>query len=305
MTALLVLKQLGIMLLLIFTGAMCFKKKILDRETTKKMAKFLLVVVNSSVIITAYQQDFSASLLKGLLWTMLLSVISFTASIILSFFLVRTKNCDDSAVERFSMIYSNCGFMGIPLVQCILGADGVIYITAYLTIFNILVWSHGVMLYSNSEKGSIISGIKKAFTAPTCIATFVGFIFFVLKIRLHEIPLTALEYLSSMNTPLAMVVSGSTIAGAGIIHALKRPSVYFISFLKLILVPIVTIILVYFIPAPREAVQTVIIASACPSATTGTLFALTFNRNSEYASQIFSISTLLCAVTIPLIMLLC
>lgn len=300
--AIIVIRQLGIMLILILAGIICSKTNIVDKATTKKLSDLLLCVVNPMTILTAYQQPFSTEVFHGILWTLLLSAISFGLSIALSFVLIRTGNDSDKAVERCSMIYKNCGFMGIPLISSIFGSEGVVYLTAYLTMFNILVWSHGLMVMKGEKS---LRSLAQAFRSPAVIATLLGFALYVLKIQLPSIPLTALDYLGSMNTPLAMIIAGATIAVSKISPALKNKRFYYACALNLFAVPLITILATKFIPAPEIAYTTTVIASACPVATTCTLFAIKFDRNSEYASQLFSFTTLLCAVTIPVIALIC
>lgn len=298
--AIIVLKQLIIMLILIMFGIICSKTKIIEKDTNKKLSDLLLYIVSPTVIITAYQQPFKKEVFHGILWTLLLSCISIGLSIILSYLVIRTKDKGNRDIERFALIYNNCGFMGIPLIDSIFGSEGVIYLTAYLTIFNILVWSHGHM----SMKGQTdIKSLTKALKAPAVIATVIGFTLYATNIRLPEIVLKSLDYISGMNTPLAMLIAGSTIAVSKITPALKKPSVYYVTILSLFVFPLLTILSTRFIPAPEITYTTVAILSATPVAAIGTIFAVKYDKNSEYSSQIFSVTTILSAITIPLVAL--
>lgn len=298
--AIIVLKQLIIMLILIMFGIICSKTKIIEKDTNKKLSDLLLYIVNPMVILTAYQQPFKKEVFHGILWTLLLSCISMGIAIALSYLVIRTKDKGDRDIERFALIYNNCGFMGIPLINSIFGSEGVIYLTAYLTIFNILVWSHGHM----SMKGQMdVKSLTKAIKAPAVIATIVGFSLYALDLRLPEIVLKSLDYIGGMNTPLAMLIAGATIAVSKITPALKKPSVYYITVLSLFVVPLLTILATRFIPAPEVAYTTVAITAATPVATIGTIFAVKYDKDSEYASQLFSVTTILSAITIPLVAL--
>ena len=120
-----VLNQVIIMALLILTGVICYKTNIISSEASKSLSSLVLMVVNPIVIIVSYQVDFDKRLLKGLLLSLLFSVISMAAAIILSIIFLRKKG-ERLPLERFSCIYSNCGFMGIPLVKGVYGAEGVL-----------------------------------------------------------------------------------------------------------------------------------------------------------------------------------
>jgi len=231
-------------------------------------------------------------------------VISHAVSIALGTLLCgkgRGANRADASVERFAAAYSNCAFMGIPLIEAVYGTDGIFYLTAYIAVFNLLSWTHGVM--AMTEKMSLRSAVN-ALKAPTVIATALGLAMFFLQIRLPDIIMQPLNYISSLNTPLAMLISGITIARSDILAALKKPGIYLTGFIKLIAAPL----LVALIMAPMniEPVirDTIIISTACPTATMTIMFAARYGKNSVYAAEIFAVSTIASAVTIPFTLLI-
>ncbi|MBE6845948.1 MAG: AEC family transporter [Ruminococcus sp.] len=293
-----VLKQVIIMALLILTGVICYKSKVISKEATKSLSSLVLMVVNPIVIIVSYQVVFDSKLLKGLLIAVAFSVISMAAAIVLSHIFLRKKG-ECLPLERFSCIYSNCGFMGIPLVKGVYGAEGVFYLTAFVTVFNILVWTHGVFMMKGSFKPKMI---VRAMKTPAVIATVVGFLLFILKISVPETIFKTLSFLADMNTPLAMIAAGVTIAQTNILKSLKNIRLYQVSFVSLILVPAATAAIICLFPVESVVKGTVILASACPAAATGTLFAIKFKKDSFYASELFAVTTLLSIATLPVIM---
>jgi hypothetical protein len=149
--------------------------------------------------------------------------------------------------------------------------------------------------------------MSKSLVTPCIISVIIGVIFFAVGIRLPLFLSNAVDTIGSMNTPLAMLVAGVTIAQTNIFKALKKKRIYFITVLKLIVIPIVTMLIM--IPFAKLGVDekiymTMIIASACPTGASGTLFALRYNGNALYASELFGVTTFLSAITIPLIIIL-
>ena len=120
-----ILKQTIIMLILIMSGVLCAKTGIISKEANKDLSKFLLQVINPVVIFMSYQTDYKPELVRNLLITFGMSVLSFLIVIGASYILVRKKEDRDTEIERFSSVYSNCGFMGIPLVTALFGDEGV------------------------------------------------------------------------------------------------------------------------------------------------------------------------------------
>lgn len=295
-----ILKQIVIMFIILLIGLGCSLKGLITKEGNKQLSKVALYIVNPLLIFMSYQSEYSARLLKGLLWSFLLSGISFGVMIALSTLIISKKRPEHS-LERFSAVYSNCGFIGIPLIRGIYGDEGVLYLTAYITLFNILVWTHGYMTMKESRD---FKSFIKAATSPSVIAVFVGLIFYLMQIRLPEILHTSLQYVSDMNTPLAMLIAGSAAAQTNVLKALKNKGLYMVCAYKLFLLPIVAFALVQFLPAPHMVKMVVLIASACPVATTGTMFAIQFDKNPERCSEFFAVSTLLSGLTLPLVTML-
>jgi len=295
-----ILKQIVIMFIILLIGLGCSLKGLITKEGNKQLSKVALYIVNPLLIFMSYQSEYSARLLKGLLWSFLLSGISFGVMIALSTLIISKKRPEHS-LERFSAVYSNCGFIGIPLIRGIYGDEGVLYLTAYITLFNILVWTHGYMTMKESRD---FKSFIKAATSPSVIAVFIGLIFYLMQIRLPEILHTSLQYVSDMNTPLAMLIAGSAAAQTNVLKALKNKGLYMVCAYKLFLLPIVAFALVQFLPAPHMVKMVVLIASACPVATTGTMFAIQFDKNPERCSEFFAVSTLLSGLTLPLVTML-
>jgi len=296
-TGLLIGRQILIMFIILVIGAFCYLKGLITKEGTKQLSAVELQLVNPLLIFMSYQKEYNAKLLNGLLWSFVLSAVSFTVMILLSYVFIG-KNREDKDIERFATVYSNCGFIGIPLINGIYGTDGVLYLTAYVTFFNLLVWTHGYMTMKGERD---FSSFLKALRSPSVIAVFVGLICYLTNIRLPDVPKTAMQYVSDMNTPLAMLIAGATAAQTNILKALKKPAVYLVSSMKLLVFPACAFAVCRFLGAPQIVLMTVTIAAACPVATTGTMFAIRMDKKPELCSEFFTITTLLSALTLPLI----
>lgn len=293
--------QIAIMFILILIGVICYKVKLIDKEANKRLADLVLMLVNPFVIFVSYQREFDAGLLKGLLISLLLAMATHIFGIIVTLLMLPKKHHEaDISIERFAAIYSNCGFMGIPLVNGFFGGEGVFYLTAYITIFNLMVWTHGLITISGrTDKKSIL----KALVSPSVLSTFIGFICFICKLMLPDMVYQAFSYISATNTPLAMIVAGATIAQTNIIKLVSKIRIYYISFLKLLFIPIAMLLLFGLFDIPRTVMLTSVLAAACPTAVTLNLFSIRYGKNYLYSSEIFTVTTLLCAVTIPLVMI--
>ncbi len=308
------LNQIIVMFIIMIIGFICYKVKLIDEETNKKMSNILLMLVNPLIILVSYQREFTKELFNGLLISLLLGISTHLIAILVSYVLLRKKtmfgknNSDnkgetsksqDVSIERFSAIYSNCAFMGIPLVNGIFGSEGVFYLTAYITVFNILVWTHGiVMIAGKQDKKSTV----KMLLSPTIFATVFGFLLFIIQIKFPPNLLEAFTYISNINTPLAMIIAGVTIGQTNIMKAFSNLRLYYTAIIKLLIIPILLLLLYSRFSIDKTVLITSILAVSCPTAATGTLFALRFDKNALYASELFAITTIFSLGFIPLIM---
>ncbi|MDW2796128.1 AEC family transporter [Clostridium boliviensis] len=288
------------MFIILLIGAGAYKARIADEETGSRLTRVLLNIISPCVILLSYQIDYDKERLYGLAVTAILSFASFLIAIAVSGFAVPKDAGPDMAVERMSIVYSNCGFIGIPLIDGILGREGVFYMTAYLTVFNIFVWSHGIMLMSG--KSESMKKTIRSLINPSNAAIILGIFLFLTGIRLPEIFTEPVALIAGMNTPAAMLISGINLAQSDFLGGLKNKRTYIISIAKLIVVPGLTLLLLLAAGAERSISITILTAAACPSGAMGTMFALQYKRNGQYASNLLTITTALSLITIPAIM---
>jgi hypothetical protein len=293
-----IINQIIKMLLLMLAGYLCYRLKLIDQQGNQALANLLLMVINPIVAIMALQTDFRPELVSGLLLSYLLAFITHVIGVILSTVLVKRTQNPDYAIERFSSMYSNCGFIGIPLVQSILGNEGVLYLTAYMTVFNIFSWTHGIVLMTGKASRK---DLKKGLLSPMIIACILGLIFFFTGIRFPAVLSDSLDYIRSMNTPLAMMIAGISVAQTDLIAMLRNRKLYFITFVKLLLIPAIVLCLLAVIHVDRTVAYTILVAAACPVAATCTAFSLRFQKNYRYASELYAFSTLCSLVSIPML----
>ena len=115
-----ILKQIVIMFIILVIGLGCSMKGVITKEGNKQLSAVELHIINPLLIFMSYQSDYSSKLLHGLLWSFLLAAVSFGVTIGLSTLMISKKRPEHS-LERFSAVYSNCGFVGIPLIRGIYG----------------------------------------------------------------------------------------------------------------------------------------------------------------------------------------
>lgn len=290
------------MAILAIIGMFSFKVKLLDRKMIDGLSELILTLFTPVLLFMSFQKEVTGQLITGLLFSAGLSILSFLVVYCISKVIIQKQAKDDAVVEHISLIYSNSGFVGIALAQGILGLEGVLYMTVYVAISNVLIWTHGVIVMSgNWEKKSI----KKILYSPTIIAILLGVLCFSLRIKVPAILRDPMEMIANINIPMVMMVAGANIAQSNVKRGFRRLRLYYITLIKLLIAPFILLLIFKLIPVAHMIKVTIILATACPSGLTGTLFALRYNKNGIYASEIFAMTTILSALTIPFLIGFC
>ena len=224
-------------------------------------------------------------------------------------------------ILRYSTIFTNAGFMGIPLISELISPEAAIYATFYVVSFNVYNWSLGCYMYSKDR--SYISAMKMIFN-PATIPTYIGLVLYiitglwtvpnVLKPALVDfiIPVikdNVLFLLKSTVIPMSMMMIGIRLAESNIKTMFKDKYLPVLIVVRLIMIPLavmavmkmvaITGIIPEHILTPAATVVT--ISSSTPVAAMANIFAERFDGDAVYASKIVSITTLLSLLTMPMI----
>lgn len=296
-----VANQVLIMFLLMGVGVLTEKLRMIRYAAASQINNFLLMIVMPCVILNAYQIEFKVELLEGLLLAFLLALFSHAIGIMVSMLLARRKPDAKYRIERFAMVYSNCSFMAIPLLQAVVGSEGVFYGSAYIAVFNLFMWTHGVFLMSGERS---MQAVRKALLNPGVISVAAGLVLFFTPFRFPYVVGQVTGYIASLNTPLAMLLTGIFISRSGIKTAFSDKTVYFISAVRLLLIPLLVLGVIWALPVASTVRTACIISAACPCAASCSMFALRYKQDVSYSSKMITVSTLLSVLTLPLLILL-
>ena len=293
-----VFTQVVVLFILIFIGFILNKTKVLNDKSIKGITDIVLYIATPAVIIKSFFREFSPALLKNLGIGFISGVVAHIIFITLSILLLRCRDTSKNKVLQFSVIFSNCGYMSIPLLQAVLGNDGVFYGATYIAVFQIMIWSYGIFLIGDGFK-SITA--KKVILSPGIIGFAIAFIIFVLQIPIPTIIREPISYMASLNTPLPMIVIGYHLANSNILNGLKNISVLWATVIKLGLFPLVAIFGFYIFGIRGTMPLAVTTCISAPTAAICTMFCSKFERDTSLSVTMVSFTTLLSVISMPLI----
>lgn len=302
--SILLMEQIAELFLMIFMGFLIVKTGLLKDDDSKVLSKIVLYLIIPCVIINAFQVDYTMDTVKGLLTALAASVmLQIILLIIISVF---GKLLHLNEVEIASVYYSNSGNLIVPIVTFILGQEWVLYGCVFMSVQLIFLWTHCKKILSREPSYDW----KKIVLNINMISIFIGIVLFFTRIRLPEIIGNTLSAVGSMIGPASMFVTGMLFAGMNLKQIFANKRVYFISFLRLITVPLLSLILLKFshlasLSADGNQIMLIVfLAVITPSASTVTQMCQVYGNDSRYASAINVVTTLFSIVTMPLMVML-
>ncbi len=289
-------KQVGILYILVAVGFICDKVGLFKEKAARLSNDLLFYIITPAVIITSFlsmdntKENFK-KLITAFLFGVALQVIG--AIIALPFF--RDKSKEDNCIFKFASNYGNVGYMALPLAQAVLGAEGVFYCSVVVMVFNVFSFTHGISLMTSSSKFDA----KKLLLNPGTIAVIIGLPLFLLGVNLPEIIFKPVDYLASLNTPLAMIFFGTYLANTDLKTMFSDKRVYLTAFLKLIVLPLCMIGLFKLTGMSGVLVSALLISSSAPSANNTVMFAAKYDKDAPCASKVVAFVSFLSIITMP------
>lgn len=302
--SMLLMEQIVELFIMIFMGVAIVKAGIVKDVESKVLSKIVLYLIIPCVIINAFQVDYTAQTVKGLM-------IAFVASVILQIILliivaVMGKVLSLNEVEVASVYYSNSGNLIVPIVTFILGKEWVLYGCVFMSVQLVFLWTHCKKIISRERSYDW----KKIVLNINMISIAVGVVLFFTRIRLPEVIDNTIGAVGNMIGPASMIVTGMLFAGMNLKQIFANKRVYFVSFLRMLVVPLIALILIkgsrlakLSADAPK-IMLIVFLAVITPSASTVTQMCQVYGNDSQYASAINVVTTLSAIITMPVMVLL-
>ena len=219
------------------------------------------------------------------------------AFIVLSRLLIREKDAHRRSLLLFGSVFTNCGFMGYPLMAALFGTIGVFYGSAYVVVFTFLSWTYGI--YAMTGDHSQLK-LRPLFMNPGVISIVLAMALFLLQITLPEILMVPITYLSDLNTPLPMVVVGYQLSHADFRAALRGVGSWVSLLLRLVAFPLLTLGICLALDLDSRLTVITVIAASAPPAALMSMFSAKFKLDTALASSTVSVQTAFSALTMPL-----
>lgn len=301
--------QFIIFFALLLTGYVCKKANIIDDGMNRSINSFIIKVAYPSLILGRIG---NLKMAEGIFLNFIIITVFYFALLMIyglfSFYYVKSRNfpLNDRGVMEFAIIAPNNGFMGFPIAHTFFGEIGLLYMIACNLSLNIMFFSYGLHLMNRDnkkkEKQTVMGFIKalvKLILNPKILSAIIGLIICGNNIEIPETINKYLDLVGGIASPMAMIFIGSTLAGSSLFSIIKNKIIIELSFLKLFIIPTLTLVLVIILPMDPLVKVICVISSSLPCATTVPIFAEQFGKNMDLASETLFLSTIVSLFSIP------
>jgi predicted permease len=191
--------------------------------------------------------------------------------------------------------------MGFPVVESVFGKIGVMYASIFVVVFQIFIWTYGVLIFSGtSSKGQL----KKALLNPGNVSVLIGILIWVLPFDLPQAVTGSISIMSTLTTPLSMMVVGATLADVPLAGLFKGWALWIGTTARLVVIPLAVFGFMRLVGAHSLPAQIAAFLTAMPAAAQSVIFAERYGADVHLASRMVFVTTVLSALTIPAFALL-
>ena len=315
------------LLVLVGAGVVLVKTKLLKKEDSIALSKISVFLLSPCVIVSSFSMKVDGKAGQSLLLCFFYAILANFLFLFLGTLLRKPLHL--SPVEEMSMEYTNCGNFVLPIVASVLGEEYLLYVSAYITVYNLLVWTHGIHLFQGkagqlkeeqckekqSEGEQFRGGQKqnaffKILFNPNILAILFGVFLFFTKISLPAPISLAISDLGKMIGPISMLITGIILGRMSFKKIVSYRRIYMVTAFRLLFFPFIYLLLISvlsridgFLDNPVLFLVTFLSAMA-PAAANVSQFAILYGKEEEYASCINIFTTLCTIISMPILVYL-
>ncbi len=298
-------EQLLVLVLIMLLGYALRKREILGRQAMSFLTDFVLYISFPAITIVDMMLPMTQERKTNTIYLLIASVVLYLLYIVAGRIMARLfgKNDSEGRMYEFATVFSNSGYMGLPIISAIYGSEAVYYLMIYGIVYNFLFYAYGMRpLKKGGTEDSKKFPWKESIFNIGVISTGIGLFLAVTGCTLPKPIVTVLTNLGATTTSLSMIIIGAMVAQLPFRELFAEKKVYLFSAIRLILIPLLTWGILELTPLKNNewVVTIAVIVAAMPAASGTAMIAQKVRAAEKTATQLVIVSSLLCCITIPL-----
>lgn len=306
MSITIIFEQMLVLFFMMVTGFICYKKHFVNDNGYKNISSIIVNILNPLLIISGVLNKETAYSKKIIGENILLVVILFLMLTILSLIYIKLTRPPKKEVSsyRLMMLFSNLGFMGIPLVSNVYGEKSIIFVAFYILGYNILIYTYGIYLASKDNETASVHFEFKKLINPGVTACIIAIIIFVFKITVPNFVESFVNYMGNASIPLSMMAIGISLASSNLKNVFMNVRLLFFAVTKMLIIPIICILIMKNFGFDSEALGIFVLMLSMPVGSIVTLMETEYGgKDGRISSSGIALTTVLSIVTIPIVAL--
>lgn len=299
MTVFTVFCQMLSLLIMIGSGYLVAKKKMIDDHTNSQLSEIIVKLLNPLLFFSSAANSVGLIPLRTMGLTALIAVGMFVIFIIVGVLLAPffDQHPDQRKIFQMMFIFSNLGFIGIPVVSSILGSEYVVYVTEFLLVYNLVFYTYGVAVMD----GHFNMQSLKAMINPGTICSLLAIAVIVFEIEIPEFIKTAITYLGNAASPMALILVGFTLAHSDLKKVFGEPRLYIFSLIKLLILPLLMLPLLRMVTKDQALISVCMVLFAMPTGNMPLMLGNQRGIDGSTCSASIILTTILCVCTVPVV----
>ena len=307
-----ILHQLITLFLLMGTGFLLFRLGFLNAEFNRTLTRLLINVTMPFLIIDSVLQLTQRAPVSTVFLVLADAVVLYLILPLFGYLIARLLFVPKTqrGLYTYMTTFSNVGFMGFPLISALLGAEAVFYTALFNMIFNLSSFSYGILLISSGGAQNSQSGAKekprlRMLLSPGILLSLLAIVLYFANLSFPAPVVDVVGYIGGLTTPLAMLLTGASIASMNLPEMLRDWRMYPFILLKQIALPLCLYPLFCLFIQDALLLNVSLIMLSLPVANSAVLFSIEYRADEKLATRGVFLTTFFSIATIPLVVFLC
>ncbi|MBR1773805.1 MAG: AEC family transporter [Eubacterium sp.] len=300
MSTIVTLEQMGVITILVAIGIYLYKREVIDNTTSQKISVIIMDICNPALIlasmlsgnVSATHEDLIEALIIGALFYIFLVILGFILPIIL-----RVER-DNQRFFNLMTVYTNVGFIGIPVARAILPENAILYVIVCNVMYSLLFYTHGITILG---RGKEKMNLKKVFS-PGTIMALLALVVFWFDLKPPLIISSSISYIGNATVFLSMALLGVSIARSDITKGLKNIRIWAYILIRMILVPVALFFILRAAHCDDITILGICLMAEMPIGNLPLIQSEKMGEDTELLSSAITVSTIASMATITVLM---
>ncbi|NMA82266.1 MAG: AEC family transporter [Epulopiscium sp.] len=282
----------------IFVGYFIRKRKLITESGIQDISRIVVNVAMPLLVINSmnieYNPEYGQLMLQMALASFGFLILGFISSAWICK-RISGEQCQRGTL-RYCIMFGNAAFLGYPLSYALFQETGMLYASVFVAVQNLFIWTVGINFYKGEKIR--LANLKKMIN-PGIIGITIGLTLLLFNLELPTLLSKVIKGIGNIAVPLALMMIGANLYGNSLKEVITHKRALFITFMKMLILPMIFFIILYFIPIAPIVKSVMMIQAAAPVQASASVYAKNFHGDPQLAARSVFLSTLFCVITIP------